>query len=53
MVGEWVVLEGDALIAHGLDYAAVLEEARQAGIEIPFVVQIPEPRPPNTYFAGL
>lgn len=37
----WVVVEGDQLIASGADGKQVYDEARAAGIEIPFLVHIP------------
>jgi hypothetical protein len=39
-VGQWVALEGDHLIAHGHDARAVYTSAREAGIQIPFVVRV-------------
>ncbi len=53
MAGEWVVLEGDNLVAHGPDYAMVRQQARQSGIRIPFILRIPESRPPNSFYVGL
>lgn len=45
MAGEWLVIEGDALVAHGPDYSTVLAQARDLGIEVPFVEWVPEERP--------
>lgn len=42
LAGEWLVIEGDALIAHGPDYLAVLAEARQQGVDVPFVEHVPQ-----------
>lgn len=39
-LGQWVVVEGDSLIAHGNDAREVYNAAREAGISIPFVVRI-------------
>lgn len=39
--GQWIVIEGDELIAHGADFFAVLETAKRRGIEIPFIEWIP------------
>lgn len=38
--GQWVVLEGDELIAHGSDGKQVYEEARAKGIETPFLKRV-------------
>lgn len=35
--GEWVVLEGDRLIAHGSDPARLVAEAKAEGIRVPYV----------------
>ncbi|MEW6283875.1 MAG: DUF5678 domain-containing protein [Candidatus Eremiobacterota bacterium] len=53
LAGEWVVLEGETLVTHGPDYAQVREQARRAGIQIPFILRIPESRPPDVYYVGL
>lgn len=37
----WVAVEGDLLIASGADGRRVYDEARAAGIDIPFLVHIP------------
>jgi hypothetical protein len=34
---EWVVLEGEQIIAHGPDAAEVIQQAREKGIKKPFV----------------
>lgn len=39
-MGQWVALDGDRLIAHGHDARAVYSSAREAGIQIPFVVRV-------------
>src|SRR5882672_9302648 len=39
-VGQWVVVEGDRLIAHGPNSREVFQAAKQAGIEVPFLVQV-------------
>lgn len=45
--GHYVIVEGDRLIAHGLDGRRVLVEAQKAGIKIPFLVHIaPSDEPP-------
>jgi hypothetical protein len=49
-LGQWVVLVGDQLISHGFDGRQVGEEAKAAGIEVPFLVQVVEE--PEAYCGG-
>ena len=37
LAGRWVIVEGDELIAHGQDPAALVSAARRRGIQIPYV----------------
>ena len=39
---QWVCLDGDKLIAHGSDALEVHRQAKEAGIEIPYLEQIVE-----------
>jgi len=41
--GEWVALEGEAVVAHGADNGAVYESARTQGYESPFLFFVEEP----------
>lgn len=41
-LGQWVVLVGDQLISHGFDGHQVADQAKAAGIEIPFLVRVRE-----------
>ena len=41
--GQWVALDGDCLLSHGIDGRLVLSEARRAGVAVPFVVRIEKP----------
>ena len=50
-LGQWVVLVGDQLISHGFDGHKVDEEAKAAGIEVPFLVQVIEK--PEAFMTGL
>ena len=50
-LGQWVVLVGDQLISHGFDGHKVDEEAKAAGIEVPFLVQVREE--PEAFMTGL
>lgn len=38
--GEWVALDGNRLLSHGIDAKEVYEAARQEGVEIPFLAQV-------------
>jgi hypothetical protein len=38
--GEWVALDGDKLVAHGVSAKQVYEAARMSGIDLPLVTQI-------------
>ncbi len=38
--GQYVVIEGDQLVAHGNDGRQTLADARKAGIKIPFIAHI-------------
>lgn len=39
-LGQWVCLLGDELIAHGEDATEVHKQAKQKGIESPYVVRV-------------
>lgn len=41
-IGQWVCLDGDELISHGTDALKIYKEAREKGIEVPFVEHIVE-----------
>ena len=45
-MNEWVCLEGDKLIAHGKDALEVDRQAKEAGIEAPFLEHIIEEKYP-------
>ena len=40
LTGEWVVLEGEKLIAHGKNATRVVASARRKGIKVPFVFYV-------------
>lgn len=44
----WVAIEGDHLIAASPDFGRVLEETRQRGIRVPFIVYVPPEIESNT-----
>lgn len=39
-LGQWVALEGERLVSHGPNARQVHQQAKAAGIEIPFVVRV-------------
>jgi uncharacterized protein DUF5678 len=43
LAGEWVVLEGEDLIAHGKSASRVVASARRKGIKVPFVFYVESP----------
>ena len=40
LAGEWVVLEGEDLVAHGKNATSVVASARRKGIKVPFVFYV-------------
>src|SRR2546422_8051706 len=48
---QWVALEGDQLIAHGMNAAEVFAAADASGVERPFFVHVEDPDGPP--FAGV
>jgi Family of unknown function (DUF5678) len=51
-VGQWVVLEGEEIVAHGDDVTRLVEQARGRGIRSPYVFFI-EPSEPGVAKIGL
>lgn len=45
-VGQWVALDEDRLISHGTDGRKVFEEAKAAGVKVPFLEHIVEEKYP-------
>jgi len=39
-VGEYVVLEGTSIVAHGSEPAIIADEARAAGIKVPLIIKV-------------
>ena len=39
-VGQWVVLEGEEIVAHGEDPTQVIEQATRAGIDTPYIFYV-------------
>ena len=52
LAGQWLVVEGDELVAHGQDPVALVSAARQRGIRVPFLFFV-EPRASDTVKIGL
>jgi hypothetical protein len=40
--GQWVALNGEELLSHGLDARRVRDEARAKGVQTPLMVHIPD-----------
>ena len=47
-LGQWVAIEGDALVAHGTNPRQVYLAARDAGIEVPYIVHVQKREEPFT-----
>ncbi len=50
--GEWIVLEGDEIVAHGQEPTQLVTEARAKGIRVPYVFFV-EPRNDDVVRIGL
>jgi hypothetical protein len=46
-IGEWVVLEGTSIVAHGHEPVDVVNEARSKGIKVPYILRVDPKRKPN------
>lgn len=53
LAGEWVVIEGDRLVAHGKNAARVFATAKRKGITVPFVFFVEPPTAEGTVHFGL
>ncbi len=51
--GQWIVIEGQTLVASGFDPVEVVREARRKGVRVPFVRRIDESRAKGTGEIGL
>ena len=40
--GQWIAVEGNRLVSHSADFADVLETTKKEGIQIPFILFVPE-----------
>jgi hypothetical protein len=52
-IGEWVVLEGTSIVAHHPDPGVAVDQARTAGIKIPYVFWVEPKLKPNQGRLGL
>jgi hypothetical protein len=52
-IGEYVIVEGTEIIAHGTDPGKLFEIAKKRGIKTPYIFFVEAPLPPNTYRIGL
>lgn len=43
--GQWVVLEGEEIVAHGDDPVPLVQRARARGIPSPYVFYVESPQP--------
>ena len=50
--GQWVVLEGEEIMAHGHHPEKVLEQAREGGVEVPYIFFVEDVKP-NVFKMGL
>jgi len=50
---QWIVLEGETIVAAGVDPAAVVSAARRSGVRIPFVHYVDAEPPMATGYIGL
>ena len=48
--GEYVIIEGTEIIAHGKEPAELFEIAKRRGVKIPFIFFVPPPRAKNEYW---
>lgn len=40
LIGQWVVIEGEEIVAYGSNPVEVVREARRKGVKVPFIRQI-------------
>lgn len=46
-IGEWIVLEGRSIVAHGMNATVVAEEARSRGVRVPYMFRVVPRLNPN------
>ena len=47
-LGQWVAVEGDTLVAHGSNPREIYLAAREAGIQVPYIVKVEKREEPFT-----
>ncbi len=40
LAGQWIVVEGEEIVSHGDDPLQVVSEAREKGIQIPYIIHL-------------
>ncbi len=53
LTNQWIVLEGEEIVAHGEDPVQLVEQAREKGIDRPYVFYVEPPRPDGVVKIGL
>jgi len=43
--GQWVVLEGEEIVVHGEDPVRLAEQAREKGVEEPYIFRVEKAQP--------
>jgi hypothetical protein len=42
---QWVIVEGEAIVVHGRDPVSLVAQARECGVEIPYIFFVEAPQP--------
>jgi hypothetical protein len=50
---QWIVLEGEEIVGHGEDPVQLVKQAREKGIDRPYVFYVEPPRPERVVKIGL
>jgi hypothetical protein len=53
LAGQWVVLEGERIVAHGKNVVRVANSARRKGIAVPYVFYVEAPDEEPTVYLGM
>lgn len=53
LIGQWVAVEGQTIIAHGVDTVEVVSQARLKGVKVPFVFRVESKREGDEGTIGL
>ncbi len=41
LAGKWLVIEGEKLVTHNVDFVKAVREARKRGIQVPYITRLP------------